>query len=736
MHRSLNEAPRGRARRVFRARAGTVLGIVFLVAFMAWPSAQSTDDGFAIATVSTRPDLVTGGDVLVRIHVPGAVSLGEPRVMLNGTDVSGVFRRDEAGHGLTGLVTGLTLGRNTVSVGAGGSNGTGGAELTVVNHPIVGPVFSGPHEQPFMCETEQFELPSGEMLGAPLDANCSVASRIDYYYRSTADDELRPLPESATPPDLAEVTTLGGATVPYIVRIETGTINRAIYQIAILHDPSQQSTIDVATPPAGWNGRLMYTFGGGCEPGWYRQGARTAGVVNDAHLRRGYAVASASLDVGGNNCYNDPLSAETMMMVKEHFIETYGEPLYTVGWGTSGGSIQQQLIAQNYPGLLDGLILGRSFADGQFASSTTSGEARVLKHYFDERAEVAYTNEQKRQIAGFGNLATLDNLARLRAPRFTANERCPDVLPPAQRYDPVTNPQGARCGLWDHTVNVYGRDPETGFARRPLDNVGVQYGLAVLTSGDITTEQFLDLNEKIGGFDIDGNLVAERMVADAIATAAAYRTGRVNGGGGAMATVPILDYRTYYDDLPRGDVHLRFQSFSTRARLEKANGHSDNLVMLHHDRRYGAFSTTSPILREGLDQMDEWLTALATDTSGDAPVAKLRRAKPADLVDACWTREELPQKIVERLAYQSGRCDEIYPSHSSPRGVAGAPIAGDIIKCQLKAIDPADYAVSFSAEEMERLGRIFPGGVCDWSKPGVGQQNLSGTWLTFGGGGA
>ena len=52
----------------------------------------------------------------------------------------------------------------------------------------------------------------------------------------------------------------------------------------------------------------------------------------------------------GNNCYNDPLSAETMMMVKEHFIETYGEPLFTVGWGTSGGSIQQQLIAQNHPG--------------------------------------------------------------------------------------------------------------------------------------------------------------------------------------------------------------------------------------------------------------------------------------------------------------------------------------------------------------------------------------------------
>ena len=133
--------------------------------------------------------------------------------------------------------------------------------------------------------------------------------------------------------------------------------------------------------------------------------------------------------------------------------------------------------------------------------------------------------------------------------------------------------------------------------------------------------------------------------------------------------------------------------------------------------------------------MGEWLTALAEDTSGDTPDVKLRRARPAGLVDACWTREELPQKIAEPLAYQSGRCDEIYPSHSYPRGVAGSPIAGDIIKCQLKPIDPADYGVSFTAEEMTRLKAIFAGGVCDWSKAGVGQQALAGTWLSFGGDG-
>ena len=42
-------------------------------------------------------------------------------------------------------------------------------------------------------------------------------------------------------------------------------------------------------------------------------------------LRQGYAVASSSLNVFGNNC-NDLLASETMMMVKERFIEAYGAP--------------------------------------------------------------------------------------------------------------------------------------------------------------------------------------------------------------------------------------------------------------------------------------------------------------------------------------------------------------------------------------------------------------------------
>ena len=65
----------------------------------------------------------------------------------------------------------------------------------------------------------------------------------------------------------------------------------------------------------------------------------------------------------GTAC-NDVLSAETASMVKEHVIESLGTPpAWTIGEGGSGGSIQQQMIGQNYPGLLDGLMPAASFPD-------------------------------------------------------------------------------------------------------------------------------------------------------------------------------------------------------------------------------------------------------------------------------------------------------------------------------------------------------------------------------------
>jgi hypothetical protein len=712
-----------------RVAGRLALALASVVTVTGWTSAQSVENRFTIVALSARPDMTSGDDVLVRVTGPRATPLAQLRVSLNREDISAAFRRDESTHSLMGLAAGLRKGSNSLAISVADRSEGDVATLTVTNHPLAGPIFSGPHEQPFICETDSFKLPSGETLGTPLDADCSIKRRVDYYYRSTAGGSLKPLPRSSTPPDLAQTTTLDGAKVSYVVRLETGTINRAIYQIAMLHNPSSEPAPDPWVRPAGWNRRLIYTHGGGCTGGWYRQGSTTGGVDDDVMLRQGYAVASASLNVFGNNC-NDLLASETMMMVKERFIEGYGPPRFTIGWGCSGGSYQQLQTADNYPGLLDGIIPCRTFPDVAFDTIPVITDARLFNHYFSSPGSVRFSEDQQQAVVGFVNMATMANLDKNAAGRIQVSEFCPPSLPVALRYHAKSNPSGARCAVYDHTANAYGRDPKTGFARRPLDNVGVQYGLAALNAGTITTGQFLDLNARIGGFDNDGNVVDLRSQGDVAAIRAAYRTGRFTNGGGGLAGTPIIDYRNYLDDKENGDLHLRYHSFALRERLIKANGRADNHVMIIEDRRGG--TSASPVYSTAINQMDRWLTKIFEDTSTESPIDKIVRAKPADLSDACWSRDAVPQRIDEKQSRDtSTRCAQLYPTASFPREIAGGSVAGDIIKCQLKPIQAVDYRVAFTADELARLKETFPDGVCDWTKPGVEQQGLSGTWLTI-----
>src|SRR5690606_25505861 len=111
-------------------------------------------------------------------------------------------------------------------------------------------------------------------------------------------------------------TGSGGERVPFIVRIETGTVNRAIFRTAVLHDPLGEEAPSPTSRPVHWNGAAMFLLGGGCPGGWYRQGSTTGDVTNKFMLTQGFAVISSSLNVFGNNC-NDLLASETAMMVRE-----------------------------------------------------------------------------------------------------------------------------------------------------------------------------------------------------------------------------------------------------------------------------------------------------------------------------------------------------------------------------------------------------------------------------------
>ena len=595
---------------------------------------------------------------------------------------------------------------------------------------------------PFLCQTEEFTTAGGETLGSPLDDDCSIETRVEYVYLSTLDDEFRVYggpPRGEMPADLALVTTLDGGMAPFIVRVETGTVNRAIYERAMLHDPAAPEP-DPWTRSRGWNGKLVYTHGGGCRNGWFQQGDSTGRVLRKGLLEMGYAVTSASPNVFGQNC-NDLLASETHIMVKERFVESYGRPVYTVATGSSGGSYQSHLTADNYPGVFDGIIVSSSFPDVTSATIFTLADARLLYHYFTELAPGAFTEEEQRLISGFGSWGSIPNLSR-GAARIDATyseaasleEQGAEVsLPELEplRYSP-SNPEGIRATVYDHMVNVYGIDESTGFAARPLDNHGVQYGLEVLNRGEITKAQFLALNRKIGGFDADLDHVPERHQADPTAAARALDTGRILNGGAGLAATPVIDYRGYRDQREGGDIHMIVHQFSTRARMAAANGHADNHVM--NVGGLWDFTEDEPDLGVLFRQMDRWLTNIPAD---DRPIPlseKVVQAKPGDLVDNCRdTRGEGRVKVEEPLAFDgTGICSEIYPAYPTPRKVAGAPLTNDIVSCQLKPLDPADYEVEFSGEEWVALDEVFPDGVCDWTQGDLHGQGYQGTWLSFG----
>jgi hypothetical protein len=194
----------------------------------------------------------------------------------------------------------------------------------------------------------------------------------------------------------------------------------------------------------------------------------------------------------------------------------------------------------------------------------------------------------------------------------------------------------------------------------------------------------------------------------------------------------VIDYRSYTDDRENGDIHMIVHQFTTRARLERANGHADNHVMAVGGE--WGFTEDEPDLGVLFRHMDTWLMNLVEGDHLGPRADRVVAAKPADLVDNCWDpRGAEPVNVREPLSYDgTGTCAEIYEAFPTPRTVAGAPLTNDIVSCRLKPLDPADYTVSFTPAEWASLQEIFPDGVCDWTQPDAHAEGYQGTWLSFG----
>ncbi len=739
----------------------TMSAIVVLALVAMGNPARATDDDddhdrsgrdgrISIRTVSTPADRVSGGNVLVEVKVRRA--LHAPQITLNGRDVTSAFRVAD-GRKLIGLVTGLDVGENRLTVR---SKGDDRESLTITNYPITGPITSGPHITPYICQTAVFRLPpfspaipDGGFFGPSTDANCSAPTKITYLYKPTGQAAFAALPSTTSlPADVATTKTTAGVTVRFIVRVETSTINRGIYQSAVLHDPTIDAEPSPFSPPRGWNKRLIAVEGFGCPAGWYVQGASVGSLsfggmdfdlLSPTRLGEGYAMFTNTLQHPSNNC-NSVLAGEAAMMSKEHFIETYGEPRYTVSAGCSGGSYGSIQLADALPGLFDGALIACTFPD-PLSIAFSGSDAHLLANYFAVKNPGAFTTAQK--IAASGHKASsapagidpmvafidaarqsgrTDPVPGRVSPSIAGYVSAPFLaaVPAALRYHPVTNPQGVRGTVYDASRNVYGIDPKTGFALRPFDNVGVQYGLQALNAGTITPAQFLDLNEGIGGFDQDANFIVDRSVGDRGAIRRAYQSGLQFVGSAGLASIPLVDITGIYND--DSGYHYQWTHFATRERMARHNRDTDNHVMWRGAVPYPA----------AWNMFIEWVEAVADDKSRRSTRDKVGRNKPDAARDGCWASST--QFIAEPQTFAAApnsTCNTLFPSYAFPRYVAGGPLAADIMKCKLKPVSARDYPVALTSAEMDRLRSIFPRGVCDWSRSGVRQTDVV-PWASFG----
>lgn len=723
----------------------------------------TNNQGPEIKVLSNRADLISGGDVLVEIKWRSVSHAKAAQIKLDGVDVKSAFATRPNGRYM-GLVTGLKNGDNLLTVRVGGA----GEQITITNHPVGGPVFSGGQQlAPWICAqtvptpvtvsaprdsslTGTATTRASGLSTNPFDGQCNTATDYLYYYQPKATEGTActftitganpcfvPYPminDPASRPadaDIADFTNDRGDTVKSLIRVEKGTINRSLYSLVAFYDPAQQSA--PWAPQKGWNGKVMWKMGASTSANRFESAANPNFDTNA--LSRGFMVLTSTHTQHSQN-NNELLAAETILMVREHIIETYGEIRYTMSDGGSGGSMMQTVPATVMPGLLNGLITTISYPDAVSTWMETKDCGLLNNHYGTPQGSLL-SLEKRAAINGHLTAGYCTTWVNSFLGQFlpTNTNNCGAGFPASIVYDPALRPNGVRCDTdggpqepqWGTFVDVDGNTK----TKIPYDNVGVQYGLKALQEGVISAEEFVHLNEGIGGYSSDRvwsggststpTIPAPRMVARTDVLPTIYKSG-ILADGRQLAKVAIIDVRAHSNN---PDIHMPWRSWSTRDRLDRANGHHDNHVIRLH---FGSAGTATTL---AFETMDRWLAAVESDRSKAPLERKIVSNKPADYGDACFNSATGPD-----VGFESPEC--LIKNTRSPRIVAGGPQAENIFKCQLKPLnfsDPAYNGVIFDASQQARLMAVFPGGVCDWTRRGVGQTSAQLTTFKDGPGG-
>ncbi len=657
----------------------------------------------------------------------------------------------------------------------------------------IDPLFAGPLSYPLLCgknkiSGEQPQVDNLKQWGVPVFAededgdvtdeivgyskDCVHKTTAAYFYLDQDSEKFYPLEKLDETNHRIKKIVSAGREIDFVVRLESGTINRYFYAIAVLRGEQEQ----LAKPQNDfWNKRLIYQFRGGVGIGKRQGNLKTGDLLKrrKAQLQEGYAVIYSSANQTSNH-YNMWLAEDTALRVKRQFVALYGDPLYTVGIGGSGGAIQQYLLAQNNSEILDGLIPLYSYPD-MVSQTIYVLDCEPLEYFFDvadqhnarwqswrERVQVeglSASQEAPNVFAVLSKAASFlsGNFANLTAPVDGASEcvqswrgltpliNNPHYVHFSNHFADSVSSQ-VQWTHWDDLSQFYGRS-EDGYAQSVWDNEGVQYGLEALREKRLSMDEFLRLNRNIGGWVEQGEMQREkfwflegevfpielslwshqnlnltdsaeypapRSRANLGAIAGIYRSGHVFLG---YLDKPVLDVRHYLDD--QLDMHHSSASFMTRARILEAQGSAGNHIvwMSHQD--------FDPV-NHAFAVMDQWLMNMRLNPSADVVANRPKFAE-----DVCFDSQG---DVIARGANvwdgewngrPQGACMSVYPNHKTSREIAGASIRGDVFKCQRQSVTDAisrgEYGDLDVWPHLEQLENVFPSGVCDYQLADAGR---------------
>ncbi|GGY35124.1 hypothetical protein GCM10011297_05220 [Bacterioplanes sanyensis] len=642
----------------------------------------------------------------------------------------------------------------------------------------VAPLFAGPPQYPFACQSEESKL--GQPLidnqqgwGVPVFAendegkrseliigyskDCLLPTRLHYLY-DPADHEGRRLPKRVDGP-VHDVPT----DAQQVVRVESGTINRHIYLLMMptshddrLHHPDLSQ----------WNRKAIYYFRGGISIGFQQGKADLRRIMRTMRpaLRQGYAVLFSTA-TETDNTYNIRLQEDTALRLKRQFSARYGEPEFVIGLGGSGGGLQQFLYAQNQPGIIDGGVALIAYPDMVTQIQYTL-DCELLEYYFDHLASDrdAWRQPEIRQaIMGLPvSNQYQPRLSWLTDAAYLLRGQWPPPQPPASECSKgwrgsvplVNNPrfhsdfyrfsrsvrEHTFWTHWQDNQDVYGTDQD-GRAPSVWSNAGVQYGLQALQQGHISPEQFLELNARIGGWKPAKDMTNARfwhVSGDSrLYRFSPYGEHNMSHSGQVMELAPryqgnLAAAKAAYQS---GNVFMgKMQIPVMDVRM-----YLDHELNIHHT--WAAVSTRQRLLKAGTDArlqpiwistkpynpmwdaiavMDQWLSAQQNGQS-------LLQARPDDATDRCF--DDQGQVIASGAGVwdgdwnqrPNGACTEQMPFNQGSRQVAGEDIAGTVFQCQRQSVKEAIASGVYQPVDMRpyqaELERIFAEGVCDYDLP-------------------